>query len=57
MSLRDDDYLVVALPSAQADAWRDPRALAAAAPHATRVTLAAGAPRTQDLRIAEVVAK
>jgi hypothetical protein len=56
-SLRDGDYLVVALPSAQADAWRDPRLLAAAAPHASRVMLTASAPRTQDLRMAEVVGK
>jgi hypothetical protein len=55
--LRDGDYLVVALPSAQVDAWRDPKLLAAAAPHATRVSLVAGAPKTQDLRMSEVVLK
>ena len=56
-SLPDGDYLVVALPFAQLDAWRDPGLLAAAAPHATRISLAAGAPKTLDVSMSEVVAK
>jgi hypothetical protein len=56
-SFRDGDYLVVAIPFAQADAWRDPGLLAAAAPHATRISLAAGAPKTLDVSMSEVVAK
>jgi hypothetical protein len=43
------DYFVVALDESQADAWKDPAFLEAAARSATRVTLAWGDARTLDL--------
>lgn len=53
----DGEYLVIAVPRSQADARRDPAFLASAEAHATRVTLRTGTPKTQDLRIAEVVVR
>jgi Carboxypeptidase regulatory-like domain len=51
------DYEVVAVPPAQADGWRDPAFLAAAAAQAARVTLRTGVKTSQDLHVAEVVVK
>ena len=53
-ALLDGDYNVIAVPLEQAREWLDPSFLAAAAPHAMHVSLAA-ASRTQDLRLTEVV--
>jgi protocatechuate 3,4-dioxygenase beta subunit len=56
-SVQDGDYLAVAVPPTQAGEWLSAKFLAAAAPHATRISLRTGAPRTQDLRVTEVVVK
>ena len=55
--LRDGDYYVIAVPHTQQDLWVNPAFLAAAAPLATPVTLTAGSPKTQDLRVQEVTIK
>jgi hypothetical protein len=56
-AILEGNYLVVAVPSAQAGWWLDSKFLAAAAPQATRISLATGAPKTQDLRVSEVVVR
>ena len=43
------DYLIAAIPDADAEGWQDPRVLRALSRLATRVTLGNGAKRTQDL--------
>jgi hypothetical protein len=55
--LRDGDYFAIAVPVSQAKAWIDPRFLAAASAQATRVSLSLTARNTNDLTLAEVVAK
>ena len=45
------EYYVVALPLGHATAWRDPTFLAAVAPRATRVEVAWGEAKVQDLRL------
>jgi hypothetical protein len=47
------DYFVIAVPVSQADAWLDPRFLEAAAPRATRISLAWGETKTEELQIIE----
>lgn len=48
------DYFVIAIPSAQMQAWQDPAFLEKAAAAATRVTLAWGEARSVDLRVVRV---
>jgi hypothetical protein len=48
------DYFVVAVDAAQVNAWQDPAFLAAAAGVATRITVAWGETKTQDLSPAAV---
>ena len=55
--LPQGEYFLIAVDAKDADRWADPRFLAAAAPHATRVSLKWGASVTQDLKIVEVVVK
>jgi hypothetical protein len=52
-NLPEGEYYLVAVPSAQATAWRDPKFLEAAAPLATRVAVKWGEQKTQDLRVVE----
>jgi hypothetical protein len=56
-AILEGNYLVVAVPLAQAGGWLDPNFLAAAAPQATRISLPTAAPKTQDLRVSEVVVR
>ena len=56
-TIRDGEYYAIAVPPVQADAWVDPKFLAAAAPHGTKVSLKAGAEITQNLQISEVVVR
>ncbi len=51
------EYYVIAVEPSHRNAWHDPRFFAAAAPLATRVTLAWGTPAVQDLTIRQVVIK
>jgi hypothetical protein len=53
-SIPDGDYLVIAVPGAQSNAWIDPKFLAAAAGQATRIALKAGTPGTVRLLVTEV---
>jgi hypothetical protein len=55
--LPQGEYFLVAVDAKDIDQWANPRFLAAAATHATRVTLKWGASITQDLKIVEVVVK
>jgi hypothetical protein len=56
--LLDGEYFVVAVPARRFDGWwLDPKFLAAASKHATRVTLTGGATRTQNLQLSEVVVR
>lgn len=55
--LPEGDYFVVAVPPGQNRGWLDPKFLAAAAGKATRVALATGASKTQDLQLSEVIVK
>jgi hypothetical protein len=55
--LPDGDYFVVAVPQGQRREWLDPKFLATAAGKATRVTLATGASKVQDLQLSEVIVK
>ena len=49
------EYFLIAVNPAQIDAWTDPQFLAVASARATRVTLAWGDKKTQDLTYAEIV--
>ena len=51
------EYLLVAVTPDQIDAWSDPQFLAAAAIRATRLTLAWGDKKMQDLTFTEIVVK
>jgi hypothetical protein len=51
------EYFLIAVNPAQIDAWTDPQFLAVASARATRVTLAWGDKKTQDLTYAEIVIK
>jgi hypothetical protein len=53
--LADGEYYVAAVPTSQSSLWPDPKFLAAVAAQATRVSLGARAPATQNLRVSEVV--
>jgi hypothetical protein len=48
------DYNLVGVPAAQADSWKDPTFLAAAAAVATRITLGWGDIKAQTLRMSQV---
>lgn len=48
------DYLIVAIPTSQVGAWRDPEFLARAEGLATRVSLSWGAETTRDLTLRQV---
>jgi hypothetical protein len=56
-AINDGEYYVIAVPSAQSDAWLDHRFLAAAASRATRVSLKTGTPLTQNLQVSEVIVR
>jgi hypothetical protein len=51
------EYLLIAADLTQINAWTDPRFLAAAAPQATKVSIAWGDKKTQDLTLSSVVVK
>ena len=53
-NLPEGEYYLVAVPSAQAAAWRDPKFLEAATTSATRIAVKWGEQKTQDLRVVEV---
>jgi hypothetical protein len=55
--IRDGEYYAIAVPAAQAESWTDPKFLAAAAAHATRISVKAGAEITQHLQISEIVVR
>jgi hypothetical protein len=55
--IRDGDYYAVAVPLGQANAWPDPKFLAAAAVRATKVSLKAGSASVQNLQVSEVIVK
>jgi hypothetical protein len=56
-TIRDGDYFVIAVPSAQSGAWTDPKFLAAAASQATRIALKTGSPATVRLSVTEVIVR
>jgi len=53
-NLPEGEYYLVAVPSSQATAWRDPKFLEAAATSATRIAVKWGEQKTQDLRVVEL---
>jgi len=53
-NLPEGEYYLVAVPSPQATAWRDPKFLEAAVTSATRIAVKWGEQKTQDLRVVEV---
>jgi hypothetical protein len=57
MTLPGGEYYAIAVELSQRHAWHDPRFFAAAAPLATRVTLAWGVQAVQDLTLRQVVIK
>ena len=56
-AFRDGDYYAIAVPLGQANAWPDPKFLAAAAIRATKVSLKAGSASVQNLQVSEVIVK
>jgi hypothetical protein len=55
--LPQGEYFLVAVDAKDTNEWTNPKFLATAAPHATRVMLKWGASVTQDLKLVEVVVK
>lgn len=55
--LPEGEYFVIAVDSAKSNAWLDPKFLAAAVAHATRISVKWGEKPTLDLTLAKVVVK
>jgi hypothetical protein len=51
------EYLVIAVDLSRVNAWMDPKFLAAAAPLATRLSIAWGDKKAQDLTVTNVIVK